>query len=199
MQEIAGEFVMVFRGRKGDLMNNFLGVLIAVIGIALLGFAVVRIWSAGLNQQTQNAKSMIDSLEAKVNLINNGETGEVLLQGFEGSDNWYILGFDSRNAIRPDKCFFKTCICICNLDSLSYFGDGTIAGDINAEGAKRCQDSGVCRFFDVKKIDVNERGNSAMKKVKIGNFNAGTMIPLQVNRTSDAIDILDVRGSVKPQ
>lgn len=145
------------RNKKGDLMNNFLGVLIAVIGIGLLIFGAVKIWSVGFNQEAGNAKSVMNSLEAKINLINAGESGNILLQGFEGAENWYIFGFDKSNSLRPDKCFFKSCICICRLDEFSDFDKREITADyvsINEAGVKKCQSSGFCRFFGDKNVKV---------------------------------------------
>ena len=54
------------KSKRGDLLNNVLGLLIAVIGIGLLVFAVVKLYGVTVNQEEENAKNILNVIEGKI-------------------------------------------------------------------------------------------------------------------------------------
>ncbi len=103
--------------RKGDLLtDNFLEILLAVIGLVLVGYVAYQIYQVTVNQDVTIAKKMLDSLEAKINLLNVGEEGEYTLKGpckEAGKCDWYLMGWGKTDLHRPEKCYFKSCMCAC--------------------------------------------------------------------------------------
>lgn len=128
--------------RKGELFGeNIVGILIAVIGLGLVvGIIGQQIYRANVDNEGDSARKTLDGIIGKIENLQDGETGSFAVQGFTESNNWYLVGFDSRVQDRPDKCFLESCVCICkNADQ----------GFKNA-----CQNEGFCRFFDDKEINV---------------------------------------------
>ena len=66
------------KSKRGDLLNNVLGLLIAVIGIGLLVFAVVKLYGVTVNQEEENAKNILNVIEGKIKNLGtiNVSTGE---------------------------------------------------------------------------------------------------------------------------
>lgn len=125
--------------KKGDLLNVVGGVILAVVCLLVVfGFAV-KLYNLRTNQEDENAKKTLDLLMSKIELLQDGQATNVTLQGFDGFQNWFIVGWnksvDTRS--KPQKCFFESCICVCN--GAPSFGDFP-----NYPFAK-CQESGFCR------------------------------------------------------
>ena len=125
---------------KGDfLMNNFLSFFIAVVCVVLFAFFIGNaIYQARASDELTNAKKTIELIEAKTNALDEGQKSELTIQGFAGAERWYIVGWNKNDPNRPEKCFFDSCICICN-------------------GASKevCQEKGICKYFDGLDINVS--------------------------------------------
>ncbi|MCH7567872.1 MAG: hypothetical protein IIA87_00450 [Nanoarchaeota archaeon] len=121
--------------KKGILIKNVMALVIAVIGLLILSVVVVRLYQINVNQEQENARKTIDNIMGKIVLLEDGEIGRFAIQGFKGSKNWYLVGWDKRFEDRPDKCFLDNCICICK-------GNTPTA----------CQSTGFCR--NVKNEEV---------------------------------------------
>lgn len=126
--------------KKGILMDNVLGLIVAAIGIGLLIFFAVKLYGASVVQDEEKARTIIDSLEGKINNFNEGEIGKITIQGVSG---WFITGWSFTDKERPDSCYFGSCLCICK-------GSG---GDVKSE----CKNKGFCREF--KGLDKMEIAN----------------------------------------
>jgi hypothetical protein len=113
------------------LLNNVLGLIIAAIGIGLLIFGVVKLYQVYSDNEADNARNTLDTLLGKIDALKEGESNEFLIQGFEGAENWYFIGYSEGQEGRPDKCFFDNCLCVCN-----------------GKDAKSCQEGGFCRKLD---------------------------------------------------
>src|SRR3989344_6406735 len=127
--------------KKGDfLVNNILSVIIAVIGIVLFVFGISKIYQVRASDELTNAKKTIELIEAKINALDEGQKSELTIQGFAGAESWYLVGWNKEDSsdIKPEKCFFNSCICICN-------------------GASKdvCQKKGICKDFVDKDISVS--------------------------------------------
>jgi hypothetical protein len=125
--------------RKGqDLKENVPGIIIAVIGLAIIVAAVWLSISAYRNQDTESAKAIINNIDGKISLIEEGQPAKVVIKGVK---DWNLIGWSKNDLNRPDKCYFKSCICICKLD----------LGRINlkpTDYANDCQANGMCRLYD---------------------------------------------------
>ena len=123
------------------LLKEVGGVLLAITATAIIVFfvytAIIRITA---DTELDSAKTLINVLEAKVNALPSGQSMNHTIQGFRAETAaWYIMGWGTSSPeARPDKCFLKSCICICS--------------DHDADA---CQNRGICRFFeDVEYVQV---------------------------------------------
>lgn len=118
-------------------MKNVMGIIIAVIGLAIFFAGVYGLYQVNKSQAAENARKTLDSIMGKAELLQDGENNTFVIQGFKGGDDWYLVGWskeEGRLEGKPDKCFDKSCICICR-------------------GANKCQENGFCE--DVEKTQVN--------------------------------------------
>ncbi len=129
--------------RKGDLLSTVLGVVLMVLGIAVFIFGITKLYSAHVDQESENAKHIIDLVIKKIEALPDEGSTQVVLQGFPGAENWYIVGWSKASEERPSKCFFSDCLCICKDDKNH---------EINSEHGitpDSCQTSGFCRRIDL--------------------------------------------------
>lgn len=136
------------RNRRGDLRDNALELIIAVIGILLVIYAVYLIYNVFVNSENENAKKVLNNVEAKINAIPLNQTGTFLVQGFKEADQWFLAGWSKGTGLdnQPAKCFDSSCICICKRE-----GDLTCTA---SNKIKQCQEEGFCRKFSVEKLIV---------------------------------------------
>lgn len=125
--------------KKGDLFENVGETLIAVIGLVIIFvFVGWAIWSVYINQAERNAQKTIDSLEGRVRLLEEGQFGKAVIRKIPG---WFIAGWRVSETSRPDKCSFKSCICICEGDNVNLY-------TAKEKLAEMCTTNGFCRFFE---------------------------------------------------
>ena len=131
--------------KRGDLLvENFLEIVLAIIGLLMVGYAGYLIYQASAHQDVTIAKKMLDSLEAKINRLEAGQSGTYTLQTpyKEGkSELWFLTGWGKNDINRPEKCYFQSCVCAC-------VGKGTTMNTYK----ETCQISGYCRFFEDSSI-----------------------------------------------
>jgi len=135
----------ILGNKKGDLTNNVLSVIVAVIGIGILIFGIVKLYGLFSEQEEKNAKNFLESLSEKISSLKEGQKNEFIMQGFKGSENWYVLGYSKEEA-RPEKCFFDSCVCICKGNSESGLPPGFIA---RVDSEKK--------FFDVNGNEIKQK------------------------------------------
>ncbi|MFH1290519.1 MAG: hypothetical protein ABIH92_03865 [Nanoarchaeota archaeon] len=129
------------KGEGDTLMNNVLGTALAIAATVII---IIWLWwtitDITKDTELEAAQSIADKIKARINALENGQSLNLTIQGFNQKDlNWYLLGWGKNQDGRPDKCFFESCICIC--------------GGTNAEA---CQNKGICRFFEVNEIEVGK-------------------------------------------
>lgn len=123
------------RGEEGNFLSqNFVSLVIAVIGLVLVFFAASRLYAAYVNNEAENAKNFLNVIEAKIGNLKDGEVGRYSIRAVK---NWYLLGWNKNEGGRPDKCFFESCVCICPKDYKNPAGS--------------CDKAGFCR--DLKEFD----------------------------------------------
>lgn len=131
--------------KKGNLMDHVPNIIIAVICLVLLLGLVVLVYRVLVNDEYKSAQKMMDVIETKIGAIGEGETTKFPIQSPCKKDtkgcSWYIRAWNSTDLDRPDRCYFNSCMCICN-------------GDGGNEARVECQSSstGICRFFDEKEL-----------------------------------------------
>ena len=121
------------RNKKGILVKNALGAIIAIMGLVILIFAGMNIYKS-FYEEKRNAQKVIDSIMGKIDNLEEGESGTFLIQGI---DDWSLKGWSKDEENRPDKCFFDSCLCICP-----------------NEGP--CPENGLCRKIDQGKFLIPE-------------------------------------------
>ncbi len=137
------------RGRKADLRNNILTTLIAIIGLALIIFGAVKLYSVYTGQDKANAKAAMDSIERVFENLQEGETGTANVRGI---DWWVLAAYPENVPNRPEKCAFYNCICLCEVGR-GTFGKGKDLGVPQSNViVKACQETGICRPFSEREI-----------------------------------------------
>lgn len=189
---------MMRKNRKGDLMNNMVGIIIALIGILIFGYALVQLYNVNVNQERENAKNTLNSIVAKIESLENGQNNTFAIQGFVGADDWYLVGWDKEDiSKKPDKCFFGSCLCVCK-------------GADEKQVHIACQNEGICVNPDKDKVEVrtyfeNLKGvigerigqdfTSDLVKREEDKYSFCAKLPenlgeLEIFKTEDAIDII---------
>jgi len=131
--------------RKGNItINEVITTVIAVIGLVLLGLAIIKIYGNFANQESKNAQTNLDSLVTKIEALGSDGISSIGLAG--PSEKWFLAGWNANEAGRPDKCYLGSCVCICN---------GILNEDTKATV---CQSSGFCKILKDKNVNVVEKG-----------------------------------------
>ncbi len=162
--------------KKGDAnINQLLSIIIAVLGLALITYGIYSLYRAGVDSESTNAKNVLEKVVNKINALNDGDASTTLVQGFKGSEKWYLIGWGKEDYTRPDKCFLNSCICICQFQSeeplnndirniyrtslidlpLAKRDRGTRIADFMRYRADNCQKAGFCRALtNIEDINV---------------------------------------------
>lgn len=128
--------------KRADLINNILTTIIAVVGLVIIIFAAVQLYSVYVNQEERNAQALIDSIEGKVNILGDEQKANIAFSGFQQKKTRWIMTSYPTQVTRPDKCYFKNCICICPQTDAPE-GEGFMEAQV-----ADCQAGGFCRLFD---------------------------------------------------
>jgi hypothetical protein len=135
-------------GHRGEdtLMKNVLSVIIFVISFALIVYGVYKIYTVFLNNESKNLQNTLDKISAKIDTLKEGESTTVTIQGFRNSNSWRFASWSKSDSVdsKPDKCYFKTCICICpgaSEDRLSTV----------------CREKSLCNTFDQESISIDTK------------------------------------------
>ena len=186
------------RGKKGDLKDEVPMIIIAVIGIALLIFGVIRLYDFVKNQDTENAKKTINYVEEQIKALSaNGQVSEITFSGFKSSSNWAIIGWSKTNPYRPEKCLMNSCICIC--PDLRRAGDA-LPFKVPESNEVLCQKNGFCREFEQERVFVRDnywatsattaRGGTQTKIVEDVLIRLpSNLLALKVNKTQSVINV----------
>jgi len=129
------------KSRKGEeLVGEGLGIVLAIIGLVILGALGYGLYNLFVNQDMKNAKEFIESLSSKAEALEDGEGNTFALPGITG---WVLVGWNKGSTDKPEKCFDQNCLCLCNG-----------AGD-----AITCQKNGYCRNVD-RSVSVSSIGEA---------------------------------------
>lgn len=127
--------------KKGeDLEENTLGIVLAIM-VSLLIFAgiILGYYKWVENSEAENAKRILGEIKTSIDNLGENVSGNITLEGFKTKNHWKILGWSKTDSNKPDKCFFSTCVCVCN---------------VNNNFIEDCQNHGFCRDVDSDSLEV---------------------------------------------
>lgn len=152
-------------GRKGEdtALKNFVSIIIAVIGIVAVVYGIVKLSSIFINQESANAKNTLENIAGRLEALEAGQSSTFLLQGFSGADNWVVSAWNNTQSGRPDKCYFKSCLCVCPLE-----------GDVS----ESCQQKGFCQTFDYTGVVVEQLTARALMDSDLGYETQAFLLPV---------------------
>jgi len=147
--------------KKGDsFYNNFITTVVAVVGLALLIFAIAKLYGNFANQESKNAQKNLENLLIKINAVEDGQKSSTLLVG--PNDHWFLASWKVSEPGRPEKCYAKDCICICK-----YLKEDIGSLSLKSQVAALCKDNGVCKTVD-KNIVVFQHDINAVYEIQGG-------------------------------
>ena len=134
----------MIKGKRGWIREEVPRIILAVLVVSIIIYGAYLLYSSYGNQENQKAKTFIDSLEGKINALEDGENNEFTFRTAKG---WTLTSYSKQDANVPDKCFGKGCICICNMDcsGLSCSKESILDS---------CQATGYCRKINVDNVKV---------------------------------------------
>lgn len=136
--------------KKGtsDLLNTVLGVIVAIIVLLILGYLVYLIYTQLRDNEFKSAQKNLDFVISKIDGVSTGQQVIFSLQSPCKKEvkncGWYLVGWGKDEKNKPERCYFDSCICMCNGDMSNL--------------AANCQDTttGICRKvnFDIVNVSV---------------------------------------------
>jgi len=147
--------------KRGEItITSALSLILGVLALIILFSAGSKVYANYVDQESENAKSAMDSLEGKIDALKSGdENVEILFRGIKG---WDLIGWSAKEEGRPDKCALESCICMC-----PHFSEGirvVIGVPEPTEKSKRaplCQSSkAICRDFPDLDVEIEEQDAS---------------------------------------
>jgi hypothetical protein len=131
--------------KKALIRHNTLQIIIVFAGILIFVLAIwVGVSKIGLDEEEGIAKTGIEKIEGKINSISPGQQTEVSIQGV---NSWFLTGWSGSPNPRPEKCFFKSCVCICK--------------EVSKES---CDNQGFCREVDTPEVKITGLPPTATKE-----------------------------------
>ncbi len=147
--------------KKGQLKENTLEALVAAIAIVIIvagaGYFVYKYFQISAQQNEDSAKGLLNVLDAKIKATKDNQLGNFLLKGpcesneLGGNCNWFLTGWGKNDDNRPQRCFFKSCVCVCNAaKSATTMSDK----DTNLRDSCQSGQTGYCTSVDAKEVKV---------------------------------------------
>ncbi len=132
--------------KQGEfLLQNFLEILLFVIGTGMLVLLVWYLLQATIFQEKHNAQQALATIDEHAKKLTAGQEAKVTIKGpCKGATcNWYLDVYSKADVQKPDRCFLDSCICVCQ-------------GDPNAAG-NTCQTNGYCKRYPVSSISLDPK------------------------------------------
>lgn len=137
----------IIQERKAGLEEHALEVVLALVCIVLLAVGLVRLYSITKESEYEQASATLKRVEQKLFALNAGEFTRFPLEGpctKQKECTWWIRGWSANEKGRPEKCYFKSCICMCRGEK------GKLASASDCQGSQ----TGVCLAVDAEKVSV---------------------------------------------
>ncbi len=147
--------------QKGQLKENTLEALVAAIAIVVIvagaGYFVYKYFQLSAQQNEDSARGLLNILDAKIKVTKDGQQGTFLVKGpcesneLNGNCKWFLTGWGKNDDNRPQRCFFKSCVCVCNIAKSAI-----AMSDKDNALRDSCQDgrTGFCASVDAKDVKV---------------------------------------------
>jgi len=140
--------------RKGNIIENLPGLLIAILGLAIIGFGIyqgILLYSQNVSEQKDtNAIAIVEQIKERIERLEEGNSGSFPVRGLKG---WFLVVWGKDDPTKPNRCVLGSCICACE-------GKGELGGR-----AELCQDRGFCELIDVDTVDVHMDDYVASKDI----------------------------------
>ncbi|MEK6909049.1 MAG: hypothetical protein AABX23_03295 [Nanoarchaeota archaeon] len=125
-------------------LEELLGTLLVVVAIIVIGIFAKNLFESYTKQNENNAQAFVNSLSAKIENLEDGESNTFALVSVSG---WILSAWSKDVPIasgsdiigkdrKPQKCFDKSCLCLCE------------------KSITNCQQVSYCRYFD-RNIEVS--------------------------------------------
>ena len=148
--------------RGGQLKENTVEALVAAIAIVLLiggvGYFTYSYFKLSAQQNEEEAKGLLNVLDAKVKATGEGQESSFLVKGPCEGDRpsaecfWYLTGWGKQEDDRPQRCFFKSCLCVCNVQK-----SAVELKDHDSSLRDACQNgkTGFCTSVDAERVTIS--------------------------------------------
>lgn len=155
------------KAEEFSLLSNLASVMVAVIATLLIlglgGWIVYKYITIGNSPDEENAKATLESIDAKINSLEEGENSSFIERRLEG--NWKLMAWnaDTEDSLRPQKCFLKNCLCLFPASE----------DTLESEMAEQCQGkNGIVRFY---KNQIQTQTEKTIRQAMVeGNTNRET-------------------------
>ena len=99
-------------------MNNVLGVVLVVIGLAILIFGIWKFYSVYVNQEETNARKFVDSLEGKINALQDKSAADIVFSGFKSDkeNKWSLVGWSMTSSGEIPVAVIESAVDLTNID-----------------------------------------------------------------------------------
>jgi len=185
----------MINNKKAILLKNAMGLIIAVLGLALLLTGAYTIYKrATHNQAMEDVQNLINTIEAKINIVQNNQNITFLIREIQDKESeWFLTSWNAKNPNAPGKCFYKSCLCIC---------PGKTAEDCDTR-------KGFCRQFkeiqtintfhkyikEIEKITPITGGQTSTQTYKTKQtdtfikLNGKNLFEMQISKTKDTLTL----------
>lgn len=154
---------MITSSRRGIIMGNTLGLLVALLGLLVILGAIGTIVYNLYFADAAKAKKALDIVMDKIDYLKEGESAKFPLRGVDG---WMFVGWNKDDLIRPDKCFLSNCVCVCKTDGLNTRVGVLRPGQAGSSAEDRIESDKIKTQEELKDACQNKEG--ICKAVKEG-------------------------------
>lgn len=126
---------------RGDIHNQFLEIIVATICLLLVAGLAYGAYNNYSNNDSASAEKVLGIIASGIEQIDDGKEVNLTLQGFEGSDQWYIAAWNVDDENRPERCSLDNCVCLCKKSKENY--------------VESCQNRGYCKSYADKRFSVS--------------------------------------------
>jgi hypothetical protein len=170
------------------LTKNILGLTIALICIVAFIMFYTRLTSFGNNPESENAKNVLDTILARANALENGQSNSFAIRGLDG---WFLAGWskDVSPKEKPQKCLLESCVCICQgkfIEVSQKDGVFLVEKHSNEEVVSKCQEAGFCRDLNKNFFTIT----SPIDHLNINNYNRDSFTEAYIPLSSNLLEII---------
>lgn len=182
-------------GKRGEdavsfNLNSVVGFLLAVVGLVFvitLAVTLTNYWTG--KQEARNSENFLDILVGKIEYVSVAVyEGREMSFSIRGMEDWYIMGWGKEDNGKPDKCFFDSCLCICQSPDAGGCQAGGFCRKIK-EDAVNAVSLATIKYFE-SSLDTGglpKRVDSDIKSSCI--LLPPVLIDLRIRKTADSIEV----------